>query len=612
MALVLTSGVSAQVVNYPQKPGFPVVLPGGGTSRGSHPAIADLGLTPGHKSIVFGTKSGRLYVVKYDGTVAPGFPVQLPSEIVSSPAVAVVGGQPAIFVGYGSNFQPGPGGFKAIRPNGSTMWTVTTRDWSGSGFPNPVVGAPAVGDVDGDGSLEVAFGSLDAQVYLVDALTGVSKPGWPRDVRDTIFSSPALHDIDGDGKLDIIIGTDAHVEGSPYNTPDGGCLHVFRYDGTEVVGFPRCIDQTIGSAPSVGDIDGDGRPDIVVGTGTFYSNAAHKVYAFRCDGTDVPGWPVSVDGQVSSSPALADLDGDGVVDVVVTDDSSPPSTHCHVYGFKSTGGTVTQLFKTVPKDFNGNMLNAGEPVVADILGDAKLEILVPTNGEICVLSYDPVSHIVTQLTESQTGAGGKKSFVTASSLSNAAADDFESDGLTMEVVAVSATPFPSATDTQVNVFNPPKLTPAGPGPWGLYRQNARRTAVVPGSPSCPDAAAPMSLYPLTPCRILDTRNPAGPYGGPSIGAQRIRTFFVLGVCGIPADARSLSVNLTGVNSTANGSLRLFGGMGPSSNGFVLLYTAGQTRASAAMVRLGAGQLSIENSQFTGSTDVILDVSGYLK
>jgi len=52
--------------NYPQKAGFPFRLPvGSGPLRGGSPVIADIGITPGHKSIIFGTQSGNLYCVKW-------------------------------------------------------------------------------------------------------------------------------------------------------------------------------------------------------------------------------------------------------------------------------------------------------------------------------------------------------------------------------------------------------------------------------------------------------------------------------------------------------------------------------------------------------------------
>src|SRR5215813_10579720 len=73
------------------KPGFPVTITGGRTSHGQ-PAIADLGLTPGHKSIIFGTFGHKLYVVKYDGSIAPGFPVTLPGDVMSSPAIGDING----------------------------------------------------------------------------------------------------------------------------------------------------------------------------------------------------------------------------------------------------------------------------------------------------------------------------------------------------------------------------------------------------------------------------------------------------------------------------------------------------------------------------------------
>ena len=93
----------------------PLVLAGGGTLRGGGPAIADLGLTPGHKSIVFGTSNGRLYVVRHDGTVAPGFPVTLPSEIVSGP-----GGRNAHEAGRLEGRRPSSSAMAPISPARST------------------------------------------------------------------------------------------------------------------------------------------------------------------------------------------------------------------------------------------------------------------------------------------------------------------------------------------------------------------------------------------------------------------------------------------------------------------------------------------------------------
>lgn len=605
-AAVLCSGEAARAQssnNAPFKPGFPAVFTGGGTLRQGHPVIADLGLTPGHKSIVFGTSTKRLYVVLWNGSLAPGFPVTLPAEVTSSPAVGDLTGDgiPEIVLGYGSLFSPGdPGGVRAYRRDGTLLWDRISIDFHVDGVPDPVVSAPAIGDVSGDGSNEVAWGSLDGRVYLVRGSNGQDLPGWPRFVRDTVFSSPALADVDGDGKLDVVIGTDSHKEQSPYNTSDGGCLHIFRFDGTEPPGFPRCLDQTVASSPAVGDIDGDGRPEIVVGTGRYWPNRAHRVYAFECDGTQSPGWPVAVDGQVGTAPALGDLDGDGIAEVVVTDDDTGPSGVQAVYAFRGNGA---RIFRTVPKDFWGGTLSAGDPVLADVLGDAGVEILVPTNGEVCILSSAG-----TQLTHHTAWTPSSlPSFATDHSLFNAAVADLETDGNKVELVAVSGTPFPAATDVKVWVWNP---KPPGSIPWGLFRQNERRTGILPNTPSCPNAYAPTRFYTLVPCRVLDTRAAPGPYGGPAIPAQNIRTFLLAGRCGIPPDARAVSANVTVVQPFMDGNLRLFPGAGPSPPTSVINYRAGQVRANNLLIRLGAGEISIQNDQGSGTTNVLLDVNGY--
>jgi FG-GAP-like repeat len=595
----------AQGTSVPFKPGFPATFTGGGTLRQGHPAVADLGLTPGHKSVVFGTSTKRLYVVLWNGTLAPGFPVVLPAEVVSSPAVGDVTGDgiPEIVVGYGSLFSPGdPGGVRAYRRDGSLLWERVSIDFHVDGVPDPVIGAAAIGDVDGDGANEVTWGSIDGRVYLVNGSNGADEAGWPRFVRDSTFSSPALADIDGDGKPDVVIGTDAHKEQSPFNTPDGGCLHVFRFDGTEVVGFPRCIDQMISSSPAVGDINGDGRPEIVMGTGRFWPNGAHRVYAFGCDGTPTAGWPVATDGEVSTAPALGDLDGDGVPEVVVTDDDSGPSGTFAVYAFRGNG---TRIFRTVPKDFWGNTLDAVDPIIADVLGTSSNEVLVPTNSEVCVLSSTGV-----QLTHSTAFTPSSlPSFATDYSLFNATVADFESDEGSVELVAVSGTPFPSATNIKVWAWNP---KPTGSIPWGAFHQDVRRTGLAPGTPACPNANAPTRLYTLTACRALDTRAPAGAYGGPAIPAQNIRTFLLAGRCGIPADAKAVSANVTVVQPSMDGNLRIFPGAGPSPLSSVINYRGGRVLANNALLRLGAGEISIQNDQGSGTVHVVLDVNGYFK
>lgn len=603
-ALVAPPGaaLAQSVVSPPLKPGFPVTLAGGGPIRAGAPAVADLGLRGGKKSIVFGTSNAKLYVVDFDGTVPAPFPVSLPGECAASPAVGDLTGDgvPELVVPYGSQFLPGVrGGVRAIRRDGTLLWDRPAGDFAGT--VGVVISSPVIGDVDGDGTAEVAWGGSDAHVYLVEGADGADQPGWPIYVRDSVLSSPALADVDGDGKSDVVVGVDTHWEPAPYNNVEGGCLHVFRGDGSSVVGFPRCVDQVLYSSPAVGDIDGDGRPEIVTGTGTYYAGRAHAVYAFRCNGLPVPGWPVSVDGQVTTSPALGDLTGDGVPEVVVTDNADAPSTTYHVYAFQGDG---TQLWKSQPRNFFGSTLNASEPLVADVAGDGAAEVIVPTNTELAVFSAAGV-----QLTEDGPPYTGALSYFTETTVFNAVVVDFEGDGAAVEVVAVSAAPFPSATDSKVYVWNP-KAT--GSIPWGAFHQNEKRTGVLPGTPGCASASAPRSFHTLAPCRAVDTRNADGPLGGPAIQAQRTRTFYLLGACGIPGDAVALSLNVTVVNPTFAGNLRLFPGVGTSPLVSTLNYQTGQTRANNAIVRLGAGEISVQNDQGIGSAHVLIDVTGYFR
>jgi hypothetical protein len=122
-------------------------------------------------------------------------------------------------------------------------------------------------------------------------------------------------------------------------------------------------------------------------------------------------------------------------------------------------------------------------------------------------------------------------------------------------------------------------------------------------------ATALAFYPLTPCRVADTRNANSPLGGPSLGAQSTRTFPILASsCGIPASAQAYSLNFAAVPK------------GPL--GFLTAWPAGQTQPlvsslnaltgtiTANAVVVPAGTNGDVNVFTTSATDLVIDVNGY--
>ena len=123
----------------------------------------------------------------------------------------------------------------------------------------------------------------------------------------------------------------------------------------------------------------------------------------------------------------------------------------------------------------------------------------------------------------------------------------------------------------------------------------------------------MSFFTVTPCRVVDTRNASGPLGGPALVAGAQRTFTLTGSCGVPATARSLSLNVTVTAPTASGDLKLFAGGTATPVSTTINYGSGQTRANNAQPALGAsGDLAVQCDQTSGSVQLILDVNGYFQ
>jgi hypothetical protein len=167
--------------------------------------------------------------------------------------------------------------------------------------------------------------------------------------------------------------------------------------------------------------------------------------------------------------------------------------------------------------------------------------------------------------------------------------------------APTSTSTPTPTATRTPMFTPAITSTPTPTP------TPTRTPTVTGTPVA------TGFHTLSPCRVLDTRNPVGPYGGPALAASTSRVFVIAGQCGIPATALSVSVNVTITQPTSGGDLRLYpagSALPPTST---INYRIGQTRANNAVVSLGAaGDLGIQCDQSAGSVHFILDVNGYFQ
>jgi uncharacterized repeat protein (TIGR01451 family) len=120
----------------------------------------------------------------------------------------------------------------------------------------------------------------------------------------------------------------------------------------------------------------------------------------------------------------------------------------------------------------------------------------------------------------------------------------------------------------------------------------------------------LGFYTLNPCRLVDTRG----VSAPALAAGAARTFAGVGACGVPAGAKSLSLNVTVVARTAPGNVVAYPGNLAAPTTSTVNFAAGQTRANFAVVGLatnGAGNFAVKN-RATAAVDVVVDVAGYFR
>jgi outer membrane protein assembly factor BamB len=264
----------------------------------------------------------------------------------------------------------------------------------------------------------------------------------------------------------------------------GGSVYAMRLDGARLSGFPYYTWQIIQSQPALADLNQDGYLDIIFGTGAFYAadTAASNYDTFRLfaidrNGNDLPGWPVNLNGTTEGEPAVGDINGDGDLEVVMgTGTAYCFQTVCNglrygtnqgvVFAFNHTGGAP--LWSTLAQEADASYFPGPvrAPLIADSDSDGQMEVVFSFLSQVLVL-------------DGATGAyeiGGpsatRKMRANETILSAAAVSDINGDGK-QEIVAASALT-PGGTGA-VYAWKPSDNTGTPNHPWPMFRRNAAHT-----------------------------------------------------------------------------------------------------------------------------------------
>jgi len=256
----------------------------------------------------------------------------------------------------------------------------TAWDWPKSWPKNRFsFSAPAIANLEGDMDLEIIFTRYPYEVVAYHHNGSavwenpISAPGTNPTV-PALASTPALADLDNDMDQEIVIAST-------------GKIYVFHHnDGNndgyadQMTGWPRSAGagETY-SSPAIADLDQDGDLEIIAA----YSKTDSKIYAFHHDGTPVTNWPKQTGAAIYSSPAIADLDPSypGLEIVIGSSDRK-------VYAWHSDGSNVSGW----PKETNGEVTSS--PIMADLDGNGDLEIAVGSeDGKFYVWHHDGTNYL---------------------------------------------------------------------------------------------------------------------------------------------------------------------------------------------------------------------------
>lgn len=257
---------------------------------------------------------------------------------------------------------------------------------------NSVVSTPAVADIDGDGLPEAVIGTGQGELVAINLLPSLSEQ-WRVTINDAIQSSPAVGNVDGDAGLEIVIYTDS------------GNLYVLK-SPAEGQGAPEVpqplplgtypgIYAVAAFSPALGDVDGDGISEIVIGTPSLPGKRGY-LYIINGEAWQNASSPVelgeasaafTVAGQITTAPALADVNGNGRPDIVLLSRAQTVPGMVYAFSVEPVGRSLDLIFEQALGEVPFNAAPASSPVIGDY-NPARNLFFGLSNGRLASFYWD--------------------------------------------------------------------------------------------------------------------------------------------------------------------------------------------------------------------------------
>ena len=439
----------------------------------SHPLVVDLdGDLDGKKEVVIVTATGYLTVLRASGAIYWSKVTHLPGNNTVSCAVldAERSGRPCLFVPAESQQK-----LYAFAYNGNPL-----AGWPAGTNYRFIRAAAAIGDINLDGTPEMVAGDECCYVFAWNPTGDWKKTGsWDssflwRNLTEssstTIYNTTcALGDVVNDPvppvSLNVVVGSNhsAALFGFPADLWGD-----FANSPAYLDGYPKSAGARVETSAAIGDIDGDGKNDVAVGSDD------GNLYILSSKNGTWRGYPTG--GMVRSSPAMCDLDGDGNLDAVIVGSDSG-----RLFAFNYLGQAPTGWDQGIKLNGSAEYPIESSPVVADVNGDGRVEVVVGCNdGNLYAVYADGLEHRQDGVPTGPLAWARccvPTAEATAQILTAPVTDDIDNDGK-FEVLA--------AGDKGVYIFHfnaPYDPQNQAQHPWPTFHANNQRTGCAAPAPA---------------------------------------------------------------------------------------------------------------------------------